>query len=206
MNTPKVVTRFARYKDADLEQKAQHILTSLTGNAHFPTPTPALTELQAAITAYSTALEKAMDGTKQDTAVKNQARDVLETVISKLALYVQLNGNDDVAIILSSGFDVSKPAAPVGILDKPENLIVSPGAAKGSVDVSVNAVAHASGYQYEHTDAPVTATSAWTVITDTAAFHTLSNLQSGKEYAFRVTAIGSDPSRVYSDVITSFVL
>ena len=206
MTNQKVVTRFARYKDADLEQKAQHILVSLTGNANFPNPTPALADFQTAITNYAAALEKAQDGTKQDTALKNQARDVLENLIAQLALYVQLNSKDDVPIMLSSGFDVSKPPAPVGILDKPQNLIVAPSAAKGSVDVSVNAVAHASGYQYEFTDAPLTATSVWAVITDTSTFHTISNLQSGKEYAFRVTAIGSDPTRVYSDVINSFVL
>ena len=39
MTIQKVVTGFARYKDADLEQKAQYILVSLTGNANFPNPT-----------------------------------------------------------------------------------------------------------------------------------------------------------------------
>ena len=34
-------------------------------------------------------------------------------------------------------------------------------------------------------------------IIDTTTFHTISNLQSGKEYAFRVTVISSDYVRVY---------
>lgn len=206
MTTTKVITSFQRYKDTDLNQKAQHIVDSLTGNAQFPTPIPSLTDLQTAITAYATALAKAVDGSKQDTVIKNQARDTVETLLSKLALYVQLNGNDDPAIILSSGFDISKPRTPIGVLPKPTGFIVSAGKEKGSIDISLNAIAGAVSYQYEQTDAPVTATSVWTVTVNTSAGITIHHLQSGKEYAFRAAGVGSDPTRVYSDVITSFVL
>ena len=206
MITTKVVTSFQRYKDTDLNQKAQHIVDSLTGNAHFPTPIPTLADVQTSITAYAAALAKAIDGSKQDTVLKNQARDMVETLLGKLALYVQLNSNDDPAIMLSSGFDISKPHAPIGVLPKPDGFYVLAGEEKGSIDLGLTAIAGAVSYQYEYTDAPVTATSNWTVTVNTAAAVTIHHLQSGKEYAFRVAGVGSDPARVYSDVITSFVL
>ena len=206
MNSQKVTTNFGKYKDTDLNQKAQHIVDSLTGNAHFPTPAPALTVLQTAITDYANALAKAVDGSKEDTVLKNQARDGLEKLLVKLALYVQLNSNDDPAIILRSGFDISKPHAPIGVVPKPDGFTVIAGQEKGSIDLGLNTVTGAVGYQYEYTDAPLTATSVWAVIVDTSGGITIHHLQSGKEYAFRVAAVGSDPSRVYSDVIASFVL
>ena len=206
MSTTKVLIGFSNYKDTDLDQKAQHILQSLTGNANFPAPTPTLADLQTAITAYSNALAKAMDGSKQDTVLKNQARVTLEELLHNLGMYVQMNSHNDPAIMLSSGFDVSKAPAPIGVLPKPDGFGVTVNESKGCMDVYLNAINGAKSYQYEFTDAPVTATSVWHVQTDTGTYTTIANLQSGKEYAFRVAGVGSDPSRVYSDVITSFVL
>ena len=206
MSKIRVRISFRDYKDAELEQKAQHIVQSLTGNAAFPNPTPALADVQTAISKYAAALANAIDGSKQDTAIKKQSRDDLEGLLHDLALYVQLTGKDDAAVILSSGFDIAKTPTPVGVLPKPDGFSVNPSASKGSVDLYVNASNGAKSYQYEYTDSPVTPTGVWHVITDTATAITVNNLQSGKEYAFRVAGIGSDPTRVYSDVVTSFVL
>jgi hypothetical protein len=206
MATNRVRISFKNYKDAELEQKAQHIVQSLTGNSNFSTPNPSLADVQTAINKYGDALSKAVDGSKQDTAVKNQARADLESLLHDLGLYVQLTGKDDPSIILSSGFDISKTPSPVGILPKPNGFSVSPSASKGSIDLSTNAINGAKTYQYEYTDAPISAASIWHVVTNTSTAVTINNLQSGKEYAFRVAGVGSDPTRVYSDVVTSFVL
>lgn len=118
MATQKVIIGFSRYKDAALNQKANHILGCMTGNAHFPTPTPKLADVETANANYGNALAKAVDGTKQDTVLKNQARAALETVLAQLGLYVQLNSNNDPAIMLSSGFDISEEHSPIGVLAK----------------------------------------------------------------------------------------
>ena len=201
MSTIRVKVSFTTYTDAGLYQKSEHILQCMTGNPNFASPTPALTALQAAITKYSDALGKVVDGTRTDTALKNQARAELEAILHDLGLYVQLNGKNDEAIILSSGFDIASTPTPIGVLAKPENFTVETGKSKGCIDVSLNPVNGARSYQFEYTDTPVTPTSVWHVVTCTAAFVTITGLVSGKEYAFRVTGIGSDPTRVYSDAI-----
>src|ERR1019366_6789271 len=96
----KVMIGFTRYKDAELNQKANHILQCMTGNPHFVTTTPKLADIETAINNYGDALGKVIDGTKQDTVLKNQARNTLEILLAQLGLYVQLNNNDDPAIIL----------------------------------------------------------------------------------------------------------
>ncbi len=201
MLTLKVKIGFKIYTDSGFYQKSEHIEQCMTGNPNFLTPTPTLLVLQAANVKYSGALAKAIDGTKQDTALKNQARAELEAILHDLGLYVQLNGKNDEAIILSSGFDIASTPTPIGVLAKPENFTVETGKSKGCIDVSLNPVNGARSYQFEYTDTPVTPTSVWHVVTCTAAFVTITGLVSGKEYAFRVTGIGSDPTRVYSDAI-----
>lgn len=53
---------------------------------------------------------------------------------------------------------------------------------------------------------PLSEETKWDHHLASASSVNIANLKSGKQYAFRVTAIGSDPNRVYSDVVTSFVL
>ena len=201
MFTVKVKIGFRNYTDSGLYQKSEHIEQCMNGNPNFLTPTPTLAVLQAANIKYSDALGKVVDGTRQDTVLKNQARAELEAILHDLGLYVQLNGKNDEAIILSSGFDIASTPAPIGVLAKPEGFTVEANQSKGCIDLSLNPINGARTYQFEYTDAPVTATSVWHVVTATAAFVTITGLVSTKEYSFRVTGVGSDPTRVYSDTI-----
>ncbi|OIR13263.1 hypothetical protein GALL_56480 [mine drainage metagenome] len=201
MATPRVKVSFSTYTDSGFYQKSEHILQSMTGNPNFATPTPTLADVQTAITKYSDALGKVIDGTKQDTVLKNQARKELEALLHDLGLYVQLNGKNDEAIILSSGFDIANPRIPIGILPKPTGFNTGKNTITGCVDLELDPINGAKSYQFEYTDAPVTETSVWHVVTSTAAFITITGLVSGKEYAFRVTGVGSDPTRVYSNVL-----
>ena len=201
MSTVRVKINFKSFTDSGFYQKSQHIIQCMTGNPNFVNPSPTIADITAKAAKYGDALAKVIDGTKQDTAIKNQVRAELEIMLHDLGLYVQLNGKNDEAIILSSGFDIASTPAPIGVLAKPEGFTVETGKSKGCIDLWLDAINGARSYQFEYTDAPVTATSVWHVVTATAAFVTITGLLSGKEYSFRVTGVGSDPTRVYSDVI-----
>lgn len=206
MLKPKVITGFSRYSDGDLSIKAKHIVTSLTGNSNYATPTPTLSAVSNAITAFDSATEAAVDGDKQSTALKKQKREELEALLNNLSLYVQLNGQDDEVILLSSGFDLKKAGTPVGVLPKPASIKVSPGDNSGSVKVVVAKVEGAKTYLFEYTLTPVTSDSVWTDVASTKTTAIIDNLISGKQYAFRVAGVGADTTLVYSDFITSFIL
>lgn len=202
--TSKVLINFSRYKDGDLLTKAHHIVTSITGNSHYPTPLPTLADVKASVEAYERALANAANGGRTLTTIKRQARSTLETLLCTLALYVQLEGDGDIPVILSSGFDVRKLRGTIGILAKPMDCKLD-ATIKGTVRIHVASVYGAYSYQFEYTETPVTDTSVWIIVSNTAASLFVTGLTSGKEYAFRVTGIGSNTTRVYSDVISVFV-
>ncbi len=203
MKKIQIITSFMRFTQARLLQKAQMILQSMTGNAYFPTPTPDLATVGNAISAYAEAL--ASQKSVANTAIKKQARVTLIAILNQLALYVSMNGNNDETILLSSGFSLRKQRTPVGVLPKPANFKAEP-AYNGAVRLSNDKISGADGYTYSYTPAPVTEASIWTIINSTKAKLVISNLTSGTQYAFRVAGIGANPTIVYSDVVTSYVL
>jgi len=204
----KVSTDFSgnKYPDKELNVKANSIIADMTGNEHFPTPSPTLAVVKVCNDRFTEVLVKMEDGTKQDTANKKKVREELEDTMQQLALYVQGASGGDEAIILSSGFDVNRKPAPVGPLAKPTNLKVKVGENKGSLDITWNPVEHASFYEFKYTEAPSNGASNWIMMTTTKHKFLLSDLTSGKQYAFKVAGAGANSSRVWSDEITSYVL
>jgi len=208
MGNSKVLINFAssKYTDEALATKANNILDKVEGSVAFQGAQPIVQELRVANTNYIVALGKVEGGSKEDTVIKNNCRKTVETLLKKLAGVVQTVSDGDEAIILSSGMDVNKKPSTVGKLAKPENFTVKPGDNKGSALLMCDAVEYADFYEFEHTELPITPTSFWTKDTTKKRKYEKTGLGSGKEYAFRVTGAGTDPSRVYSDIITSYIL
>ena len=208
MGNSKVLINFAssKYTDEALGTKTNNILDKVDGNPVFQDAQSIIQELRTANTNYINALAKVEGGSKEDTVIKNNCRKIVETLLKKLAGVVQTVSDGDEAIILSSGMDVNKKPSTVGKLAKPENLTVKPGDNKGSVTMMCDVVEYADYYEFEHTEPPVTPTSIWTKDTTKKRKYEKTGLGSGKQYAFRVAGAGTDPSRVYSDIITSYIL
>ena len=208
MGNSKVLINFAssKYTDEALGTKTNNILDKVEGNPVFQGAQPIIQELRVANTNYINALAKVEGGSKEDTVIKNNCRKTVETLLKKLAGAVQTISDGDEAIILSSGMEVNKKPSTVGKLDKPENLTVKPGDNKGAVTMMCDVVEYADYYEFEHTELPITSTNFWTKDTTKKRKYEKTGLNSGKEYAFRVAGVGTDPSRVYSDTITSFIL
>jgi len=80
------------------------------------------------------------------------------------------------------------------------------GGNRGTLLVSCDVVANASFYEFSYTEAPVTADSLWIQKTTTKHKLQVEGLTSGKQYTFRVAGAGSDPSRVWSYDVSSYVL
>ena len=64
----------------------------------------------------------------------------------------------------------------------------------------------ANFYEFEHSEMPIILNSIWTKLTSTKRKLIINQLISGKQYSFRVAGASSDPTRVWSDEIQSFVL
>jgi hypothetical protein len=201
----KIKIRFTTLADAALLVKASYIVASMTNNPHFVNPVPPLTNLQTAIDAFDDALTNTKTS-KEATIIKRNCREALENVLTDLGLFVQLVSKGDEAILASSGYDVASKPMPVGVLPKPENFMAKQGDSRGSIKLSMKAIDGARSYVYEYTNAPVTEQSTWTPVNTPRANVVVDDLTSGSQYSFRAVAIGADPTRVYSDEITSYVL
>lgn len=195
-----------RYSDSELSIKASNVVEQMTENPHFPTPNPSLETITEVQGAYTDALKKAETGGKKETAFKNECRENLEMVLKLETDYVQQASEGNETIILSSGFDVNRKPSMVGPLAKATGLTIKTGENKGSIQISCNIVEHASFYEFEYTDVPATPASIWLKKTSTKHKLLIDGLTSGKQYVFRVAGAGSDPSRNWSDEISSFVL
>lgn len=208
MGNSKVSKDFStsKYGDGPLNKKAVSIEDKMKGNPNFVTPDPPLKDLTDANAKYYVALGKVESGTKEDTAVKNDLRFALVFILKQMADYVQASSNGVESVILSSGYDVNKKPGTIGELDKPQNLVVTAGKNKGAVDISCNVIDNIYMYEFYYTDAPVIPISVWIMKTSTKSKMKIDGLISGKQYSFRVAGAGTDPSRNYSEIATTYVL
>jgi hypothetical protein len=196
-------TSFSKYNDPELVLKAMLIFNSMTGNLNFATPEPTLAEVKAAADALDAAIVEAKEAaTKTKILARENKREVLTGLLKRLSLYVKLTALDDAEVLASSGFSLGKTPEPVGVLAKPQNFTVE-AVQVGTVKLSIKAINGANSYQYENRKK---GTEAWDVLVDTKSKVTLTGLESGTLYEFRVTGIGTAAQRVYSDVLSSFVL
>ena len=106
------------FTDWNLVGKATHIIESMTDNPFFLTPKPTLEELTQVQGTFVQSLEKAEDGSKQDTVNKNNNRAALENMLRDMGVYVQATSTGNEAMILSAGFDVKKPSQQTGPLEQ----------------------------------------------------------------------------------------
>ena len=95
---------FTHESDHQIEETTGAVITGRTGNKTYPNPPVDLAEVQAALTVFTAAIAALPSGGVHATADKNKKRHALVGLLRKLASYVQGNCNDDIAALLSSGF------------------------------------------------------------------------------------------------------
>jgi len=208
MGTVKVTTDFSykNYTDTELSVQGTNVTDKMTDNANFPNPTTPLQDVKDTITSYNASLVKAEKGSADDRIIKNSWRAKLESQMKELSLYVQIASKGDGVIISSSGLDVNKKPGAVGQLAKPENVTIKVGNNKGTAWVSCDAIPSASFYEFEYAEVIADGTLNWIHKTSTKHKILIEGLTSGKQYAFRIAGAASDPSRVWSDQISTFVI
>jgi len=208
MAKEKVSTDFSskNYTDMELSVTGTNITDCMTGNPKFETPIPPLADVKATLVSYNASLAKAEKGSSDDRLVKNSWRATLESQLQELGLYVQLISKCDSLIISSSGFYVNRKPSAVGPLAKPEKVIIKMGDNPGSVWVSCESIESAVFYEYDYAELTSDGIYNWIHKTCTKRKLLIEGLTSGKQYIFRVAGAGSDPSRIWSNLITTFVI
>ena len=139
----KVSLGFSTIPDTELDNFTQTVINQMTGNEAYPPPPVTLANLQTARNGFTTKIAAAQVGGPGDTAIKNNARQDLLGMLRKVAAYVQINCNDDMATLLSSGFQAMSTNRAQSPLTQPQSLVIKNGTS-GQLVASVTPVKNTS--------------------------------------------------------------
>ncbi|MBI4930562.1 MAG: hypothetical protein HY841_07360 [Bacteroidetes bacterium] len=202
----KVKLGLSRMSVPEMVEFALHVVSRMTGNAFFPSPSPSLGNLYNAAIALQNAFDQAQGSGPAQTAVMHQKREVMETELTAEGHYVEDVANDPAnsvtgpeAIILSAGMDV-KDVTP----RQKRVFTVSNGNLPGTVElVAERAVRGSHEWQYTQ---DLSDPNSWIdAESTTQASVTVSGLESGKRYWFRHRAILPDGPTDYDGPVDIIV-
>jgi hypothetical protein len=195
----KVSLGFAKLPDTELDNFAQAVIDAMTGNTNYPSPPVTMTDLQTALDDYRAKLSISQTGSQADTAAKNNSRQNLITVLRQTASYVQMICGEDLAKLLTSGFEAQSSNRASTQLAKPEGLVLKNGS-KGQLVARITPVKNTN--MYEGRIKPNDGDWMPSVFTGDSQHITFGGLTAGKNYTAEVRALGgatgqsdwSDPS------------
>ena len=163
------------------------IIVALTGNAGFPALPVSLTTLGAQKTDYLAKLAATAQGGTLATAAKNVAFDVLVTSLRQTAAYVQSVASQDLALLISSGFQPASTNRAQAPLDTPVVLYIDNSLTTKLV-LNVQSVVNARSYEVQYK----AGSGNWTPagISIQARRIEIDGLTPGTLYSVQVRAIG----------------
>ena len=183
----------------DKVQFMRQVVTKLTGNADFPTPSPSLVTLGDKADALETAYndqQNAQQAAKTTTTNLGTAEDAADAALNSLANYVEEKSGGVPAKIQSTGLNTRAPKNPTTALAAPQNFTLTAGDNDGELDAHWDRVDKSRGYEVQLSDDPPTSTSWRPGDQPSASKTTLSGLPSGAKQWGRVRALG--PKKIKS--------
>ena len=116
--------KFATLPDTDLSRFSGTVIDGLTSNTQYPTPPETPASLTSKKTAFDQAVIKAARGGSLATAQKNAARAALIHALTKDASYVDINCDEDLSLLLSSGYEPVSTNRAQRMLNPPQVIAV----------------------------------------------------------------------------------
>ena len=189
-------------KVSGLAAIAQQMVTSMTGNAAFPSPVPALATVTSAISDFQTAEAAALARTKGAAATRNAKRKALVRLLEQLMTYVQTvadaSASDSAGIILGAGMAVRKTA-----VHPPRVFNAVQGDVSGSVKLITAAAARKASYNWQYS---IDGGKTWVTMPSTLRAKTsVAGLPVGTTVEFRYQPLTEAGEGNWSQVVTLLV-
>lgn len=200
MNYARALFGFASYSDPKLLTDTNIVIGFMTNNQHFQNPSPSLGEVDAFYKKFQQKYEAAKSGDRVKIAEKSIARQELIAIMRELCNYVNMASQNDRAVLLSSGFKISKETLEPQVLGSLRYISVETGLNKNEIKVSCETVKNAVSYIFMCADAEPTSSTIWSNINVTTSQTIFKNLTKGVEYFFRVEVVGRNNQRRLSDI------
>jgi Fibronectin type III domain len=185
--------------------KGRQILTAMTNNASFPTPTPSLADLTSALDDLEKAfglVQAAKSEVTTRVVSQENAETRLDNILTQLAGYVESVAGRDDTLITSAGMETKAARSTPTIPTEPQAVSATAGRHEGEIFLSWKAVSNARSYTIESSLDPATSTSWTHVGIATSATKTIGSLKSGTRYWFRVAAVGAGGQSGWSEHAT----
>jgi len=144
---------FQKLTDGNLQTLADTVVHAMTDNPNFPNPTPSLDDVITEKNDFREKLAAARRrGSPYDTARKNEVRVKLEKILSQLAFYVNTVADGNFAILLSSGFEISKYRSAVLSPKQIDYVRLTDGRNSGQMVLSFERLENSRLYEYRVSD------------------------------------------------------
>ena len=192
----------ARITPSTLLVKVRNMVSKLTGNAAFPTPTPPLVDVTAAADELEAAIiaHEANPG-PGEVLQRSIAFQHMKGLYIDLGGYVQAASNGDIDLIKSAGGVVRRSASPIGELPAPKKVAAISTPFPGRIDISWGGVRGRAMYEPEICEGDPNVEANWSVLfLTTKNRHSITGLKSDTVYYFRVKAIGTAGASAMSDL------
>jgi hypothetical protein len=181
--------------------KANVVLEKISGNPHFPNPEPSMLELEAAREGLKEAIVDALDRGRMACARKQAAVAEMDSMLTRLAAYVNSAALGDVRKLVSSGFALVKRPEPISTLNQPAVLRSKYSPYPGRVDLRWKRVPGALVYEVEISQ-EAGGNDDWKRIAITSRPQlVVADLVQHSFHSFRVRAIGTQTESAYSQVL-----
>jgi hypothetical protein len=192
-------------REEDLEVKGDHVVETMDNNPDFPDLPPAFAELKKEMPEYRASRRKAESGEKKLVSIKNDKKVRVLNLLQELAEYVTVKSNGDRTLILSSGFDVSNERrSNKNLPPSIEKLEVELGEA-GVAIIRTKEVTAVKAYIHQYTTEAPSINTVWVGDGSSQGEHTFAGLSTGKQYWFRVVAIGFKKQKAFSPIVSRFI-
>jgi hypothetical protein len=190
--------------DAEVASRGAAVATSLTGNSNFQNPPVDPSALKAAVESLTALMAEALDGSKKVIAEKNKQRDVVIKMLRLLARYVEVNSNDDIAILQSSGFEAVVTTRSAQDQRSQAIRTVRHGAISGQIVIRLKALLGALSYELRYAPVVNGVPGAWTtqLVPRVKLPIVIDGLTPGTTYAFEVRAMTRAGYTDWSDTLT----
>jgi hypothetical protein len=185
--------------------KGRQIVTAMTNNASFSTPTPPLSEVTARLDDLDKAFAS-VQAARSELATRTSAMEAAEgrlnQALTQLAGYVESVAGKDDTVITSAGMEIKAAPSATTVPPAPDGVGATAGDHDGVIELFWKSVPNARSYVIESSTDPATATSWAHVGIATSASKAINNLTSGKRYWFRVAAVSAGGQSGWSEHAT----
>lgn len=205
----KALGGFRRERDESVLVRGKIVVLAMTGNPNFVAPEPNLEVLIEILDDYEHKLTMARrPGSPEDTAAKNDARKVTESMLKRLAFYVTHTANGNLSKLFSSGFAVSnlpkKGEAPTVIM----GITLRDGGQQGQMRLDFDKKPSAKIYEYQVCRIGTNGQpDEWeeSYITTSSRQNIIAPLVPLQRYGVRVRAVNGHGCSDWSEMITHVV-